>query len=376
MNICMVASAALPPQEGMGYYIWNLSRFLVQQGHTVHIITRGGLGRTECQTHDGITVWRVTFAPVYPMHVHLHGWFANRLVAQLEKDVDVFHLHSPLPAIIQPRCPIVLTVHSPMLAATRALKLRDLTTLLIKLQTPVSISIERQLIRRARQVTVVGSPTVADLREYGIDPLKVEVMGNGVDTEAFRPQPISPELPLQVLAVGRLAVGKGFEDLVECARLVTTQQPKVRFCIAGSGPLEKELRARITQAGLGERMQLLGHIADRTQMKALYQRAALFVHPAHYEGLPTVLLEAMACARPCVATAVSGALDVIQPGENGCLVPPHNPAKMANVILRLLADPALAQRLGDAARRTIEARYSWEVVGAHYVQLYQQLVTA
>jgi glycosyltransferase involved in cell wall biosynthesis len=111
-------------------------------------------------------------------------------------------------------------------------------------------------------------------------------------------------------------------------------------------------------------------------MAALYQRAAVFVHPAHYEGLPTVLLEAMACGRPVVATAVSGALDVIQPGENGLLVPPRNPSEMAAAILRLLADPAMAERLGRAARHTVEERYSWEKVGSRYLQLYQQLAEA
>ncbi|MEK7328327.1 MAG: glycosyltransferase family 1 protein, partial [Chloroflexota bacterium] len=64
MNICLIASTPVPPQEGIGHYVWNLSRFLSQQGHTVQIITRGGWGRTQREEREGITIWRPTFAPV------------------------------------------------------------------------------------------------------------------------------------------------------------------------------------------------------------------------------------------------------------------------------------------------------------------------
>jgi glycosyltransferase involved in cell wall biosynthesis len=119
---------------------------------------------------------------------------------------------------------------------------------------------------------------------------------------------------------------------------------------------------------------LLGHIADRAEMRRLYQGAAAYVHAAHYEGLPTVLLEAMACGRPVVTTAVSGALDVVQDGRNGLLVPPHNPQRMADSIVRLLRDPGLGERLGQAAHATIQERYSWQVVSRSYLAQYEALL--
>lgn len=376
MRICMLTSAPMPPQEGMGHYVWNLSRFLVRQGHSVQIITRGGLGRTHCETREGITIWRPTFVPIYPWHVHLHSLFANQVVARIAPDVDVFHVHSPLTPVIETRRPILVTVHTPMRADVRSIPPRNISSLLVKLQSPVSYGLEQHLFQRAAQITAVAVSVAHELSEYGVEPSRVEVLGNGVDTTTFSPTQAKPDVPPYVLAAGRLGLRKGFEDLIECARLATAQLPNLRFRIAGSGPLESSLRAQITRAGLSDRLELLGHIDDRQRMAALYQRAAVFVHPAHYEGLPTVLLEAMACGRPVVATAVSGALDVIQPGENGLLVPPHDPAEMAAAILRLLADPALAERLGRAARRTVEERYSWEKVGSRYLQLYQQLAEA
>lgn len=373
MKICMVASVPLPPQEGMGYYVWNLSRRLTQQGHHVQIITRGSLRGTQHETCERIEIWRPTFAPLYPWHVHLHSLFVSRLVARLESSVDIFHLHSPLPPIIKTRRPILLTVHTPLRADVRSIPLRDISALLVKLQAPVSYLIEQRLFQQARRITAVAASVAHELSDYGINPASVEVLGNGVDTAMFAPASAKLDASPYVFAVGRLGLRKGFEDLIECARLVIRQVPDVRFQIAGTGPLEKSLRAQIARAGLSTQVELLGHISDRQQIIRLYQQAAVFVHPAHYEGLPTVLLEAMACGRPVVATAVSGALDVVHPEENGLLVPPHNPAEMAAAILRLLSHPELANCLGQAARRTVETQYSWDTVSARYAQLYRQL---
>ncbi|MBI3242593.1 MAG: glycosyltransferase family 4 protein [Chloroflexi bacterium] len=376
MNICLIASTPVPPQEGIGHYVWNLSRFLLRQGHTVQIITRGSWGRTQREEREGIIIWRPTFAPVYPWHVHLHSLFVNQLISRSLSDVDVFHAHSPLPPVIKTRRPILLTVHTPMRADARSIPLRNVQALLVRLQAPVSYRVEQQLLKGATRVAAVARSVASELAEYGLKPETVAVLGNGVDTTMFSPAEVEQTAAPYVLAAGRLGLRKGFEDLIECARIVTEQISDVRFLIAGSGPLEQSLRTQIEKAGLSGRVELLGHIADRQRMAALYRGAAVFVHPAHYEGLPTVLLEAMACGRPVVATAVSGALDVVEPEENGLLTPPKDPAALAGTVARLLADPALGQRLGRAARQTIEARYSWEKVGGRYLQIYRQLLGA
>ena len=109
-------------------------------------------------------------------------------------------------------------------------------------------------------------------------------------------------------------------------------------------------------------------------MVAIYQEAALFAHAAHYEGLPTVLLEALACSRPVVSTAVSGALDVVEDGVNGLLVPARSPETLADAICRLLGDHRLRARLGAAAYRTVQDCYSWQVVGDSYLRCYRALL--
>jgi glycosyltransferase involved in cell wall biosynthesis len=373
MRICLITSSPLPPEEGVGFYVWNLARKLAQGGHSVQIITRGIPGRTTREPIADIIIWRVTFAPLYPLHVHIHGLFVNRLVAQLEEQIDVFHVHSPLPPVLNTQRPVLLTVHTPMRTDARGLSVRDYHSLLIKLQSPVSYDIERRLLRSAAQVAVVAHSVAQELKEYGVDPAEVAVLGNGVDAARFAPNGNEAAQPPYVLAVGRLEQRKGFQDLVEAAQVVCGERPDVQFWIAGKGPMEDALHKAIHEGDLDERVLLLGHVADRERMLKLYQGAALFVHAAHREGLPTVLLEAMACGRPVIATAVSGALVVVISGENGLLVPPRAPAQMAEAVNHLLSDGPMRDQLGMAARRTIEARFSWDIVSNNYLELYQRL---
>lgn len=375
MRICMIASAELPPREGIGFYVWNLSRCLVGAGHQVQIITRGGAGHTSREVVEGVTIWRPTFVPTYPLHVHLHGLFVDRLVRELEPEVDLFHLHTPLVKWPETDRPVLVTVHTPM--KTDAGSIPATTTLgwLIKLQAPFSYHLEQQLFERAGALTAVASSVADELRVYGIAPDRVAVLGNGVDTTLFVPSPRGPdrENPYFFTA-GRLAPRKGLEDLVRAAELVVRQFPNFRFLIAGGGPLERALRAEIARRGLKGHVVLLGHVADRVQLLTLYQSAAAYVHAAHYEGLPTVLLEAMACARPVVATAVSGALDVVEHAVNGLLVPPRDPHQLAAAIARLIREPELETRLGAAARWTVEDRYSWHTVSRGYLAQYEALL--
>lgn len=373
MHICMIASTPFPPQEGIGFYTWNLAKQLHRRGHTVQIVTRGGAERTKHQIVDGIHIWRPPFVPVYPFHVHVHSLWVDNLVKQLEDDVDLFHLHTPLVKRPLTKRPFLVTVHTPMKADAAAVRIDSLLGWLIKMQAPISYQLEQELFDHAAGLTAVSSSVAAEMNAYGIDPKRVKVLGNGVDTTQFGPSANGAHQAgseRYALTVARLAPRKGIADLVAAAQIVARQDPTFRFLIAGSGPMEKDLRNEIARRNLEDQVKLLGHIHDREQMVELYRRATLFIHPAHYEGLPTVLLEAMACERPVITTAVSGALDVIDHEQNGLLVPAQAPQQMADATLRLLNEPQFAAQLGAAARCTIDERYSWRKVSEDYLDAY------
>jgi glycosyltransferase involved in cell wall biosynthesis len=375
VHIGMILSAPLPPTEGIGFYAWNLTRQLVDMGHRVTLITRGSAKPTCIEVIDGIPIWRTTFLPVYPLHVHLHGLFVDRLLQKLEPEVDIWHLHSPLVKFPKTHRPTLVTIHTPMKADTGEIPVRDLYSLAIRMQGVISQRLEREIHKNTDHITAVSNSVADELGAYGIPRQSVEVIGNGADTRVFQPgNNYSLAKHNYFLTAGRLAPRKGLEDLIHCAQIVMKDYSEYHFVIAGDGPLKNELKKRINDLGLQDYVQLIGHVSDRNQMADLYRGALAYIHPAHYEGLPTVLLEAMACARPVIATAVSGALDVIKDRANGLLVPPREPEALAKTIQTLLETPGLGDRLGAAACETIRTRYSWDVVSLNYLAQYQALL--
>jgi glycosyltransferase involved in cell wall biosynthesis len=266
-------------------------------------------------------------------------------------------------------------VHTSLRGEADAIPVRDLRSALVRLQIPFGRAIECRLLVRANQVAAVSQSVACELHSYRGWTGTVAVVGNGVDTERFAPTVghAGCQRKRYVLAAGRLDVRKGFPDLIEAMAEVRRRHPDVQLYVAGAGPLAGQLRARGDALGLDGALHLLGHV-DQQQLVDLYRGAVAFAHAAHYEGLPTVLLEAMACARPVVSTAVSGALDLIEDGRNGMLVPRRNPRAMADVLCRVLDDDALSARLGRAARRTVEARFAWRVVGHRHERCYADLV--
>ena len=375
MRIGMILSSPLPPREGIGFYAWNLARYLVQNGNQVHLITRGGLKLARPEVMDGITIWKPPFLPIYPLHVYFHNLFITDLLHRLEKDLDLLHLHTPLVILPKTNLPVLVTVHTPLKADLRSVKAKNLFGLLIKLQTPVSLMIEANLYNRADRFVAVANSVANELDEYGINFNNISVVGNGVDTNLFRPrQSESENNQLYFLTVARLAPRKGLEDLIEAARIVTRQYPQIKFVIVGSGPLYSDLRKLVKKYLLQAKVIFTGQITDRALLIQYYQRAFVYVHPAHYEGLPTVLLEAMACGKAVISTAVSGALDVVINEVNGLLIEPRQPNFLAQAMVRVVEDPDIAERLGTTARKTICDRYSWELVGDRYIKEYHALL--
>jgi glycosyltransferase involved in cell wall biosynthesis len=262
-----------------------------------------------------------------------------------------------------------------MRGEAKAIKIKDPWSLIIRLQIPVSVSIERKLLANAHTVTAVAQSVANELASQNRYKKPVKVLGNGVDISVFHPaeQNSVQADKAYILAAGRLDVRKGFHNLIEAMVHISRRFSFVQLYIAGTGPLEGQLQTQIERLRLGRVVRLLGQI-DQPKLAKLYQGATIFAHAAHYEGLPTVLLEAMASGKAVVCTSVSGALDVIENDVNGILVPPKRPARLAEAICNLLDDRESQKRLGSAARRTVEKRFSWQVVGSNYLHCYESLL--
>jgi len=178
---------------------------------------------------------------------------------------------------------------------------------------------------------------------------RLEVVPNGLELPAG---PFSPGAG--VLGVGRLIPDKGMDVLIDAmARCGGT------LTLAGDGPERAALERRARERGVDCRFE---GFAGRERLEALYRGAECLVLAARRgEGLPNVVLEAMACARPVIATACAGVAELVLDERTGLVVPPEDPAALAGAISRLRSDPALAARLGGEARRLAE-RFAWASV--------------
>lgn len=375
MRICHITSAAFPPEEGIGNYVYGLSTHLIKKGHTVTVITRSSPGKKPEETLDNIRIIRAPFLPIYPLYMTIHSLSMNRIFRSRETQFDIVHIHSPLVPDIRTTLPVIATIHTPMRTDTQASfnETRNLRTTVWKLSGRfISYPLEVRLLKKAKIITVVARSVAQELIEYPTDNKEIIVMANGIDSTTFKPLAEKTK-EKYILFTGRLSYRKGLFDLIEAAKTICETYQDISFLITGTGVLIETLREKIKEFGLSERIKFLGFVS-REQLIHLYQNATIYVVPSHYEGLPTVLLEAMSCGLPVIATAVSGNLDVITSGKNGLLVPPHAPEKLADAMSALLKDEHLRKTLGENARKTIEDCYTWDIISDKFLTQYNSLL--
>ncbi len=189
----------------------------------------------------------------------------------------------------------------------------------------------------------------------------------GLDLSEFSfqwPRASEPEPPT-ILAVARLVEKKGVGHLIRAADILRGQGRSFRVQIIGDGDLRQVLENQVAERGLQDRVTLLG-AQPHEKVRLAYARASIFVLPClvaadgDRDGLPVVLLEAMASGLPVVSTSVVGIPELIASERDGLLVPPNDPRALADALARLLVDPDLRDRLARAARAKIEERFSIE----------------
>jgi glycosyltransferase involved in cell wall biosynthesis len=192
----------------------------------------------------------------------------------------------------------------------------------------------------------------------------------GFDRDAFRRELLGPGGTHLIAAVARLQPEKGIGDLVDAAKALRTDFPGMRAVVAGSGPERVALDARIEADDLSGTVRLLG---ARSDIGSLLAAADAFCLPSRHEGLPLSLLEAMNAGVPCVATRVGGIPGLVTDGSEGLLVEASDPAALAAALTRVLAEPALAARMGERGRSLVASRYGLAATAGAYADIYDEL---
>ncbi|MBE1876559.1 glycosyltransferase [Myceligenerans pegani] len=390
MQIAMISEHASPlavlgeaDAGGQNVHVAALARSLAADGHRIDVYTR----RDDPDLPErvplapGVDVVHVDAGPAEPLPKDdLLPWmepFGDDLAARFTDPAtrpDVLHAHfwmSGLAALRAtregartgtPRVPVVQTFHALGSVKRRYQGAAD--------TSPAErTGLESTLCREADLVLATCRDEIRELHRIGATDDRIRMVPCGVDLRTFTPGPVPvrpDDDPLRVLSLGRLVTRKGVATVVEAlARLAERGHQPVELLVAGGPPVDqldrdaevRRLRGIARDAGVAEHVRFLGAV-PHDDVPGLIRSVDVVACTPWYEPFGIVPLEAGACGRPVVASAVGGMLDTVAHDRTGILVPPRDPAAVAAALGRL-ADRRFRRRLGTAARVRAERRYGW-----------------
>jgi glycosyltransferase involved in cell wall biosynthesis len=376
MRICLFTSTFLPKIGGHEVAMDELAKRLTVMGHEVVV-----LAQTASRWR-----WRETLDRPYRIE-----WFSKpisqkwaigkfrRVLARLflKWPFEVIHTFSSYPTGFaalnlshEQRVPLIITSQGGDLAVGSRYERR-----------PIVMERIRQTLRESTAVTNISR--YMRERALAIEPAcepRLHDIPNGVDLAALRAAPVEATLPFASLSavpfalfLGRFHPRKGIDVLIRAWG--KAELGDARLALAGRGREDESLREIAAATPGSERIDFLGPVFGASK-QWLLQNAAVVVAPTRtWEGMPVVVLEALACGRPVIGTNVGGIVDLIRPDQNGLLVEPEDVDGLTAALRELMNDPDRRARLSAGATESVKP-YDWGIVARQYVDLYQQSINA
>jgi len=238
--------------------------------------------------------------------------------------------------------------------------------------------------KNGRDVAIAISEEVraTEVERSGAPPSSVVVIPNGISVDRFAAPDQAAVTKLRrtwgvgadgfvIGTLARFHEQKGHRYLLDAQRIMLDRAPHTKLLLVGEGVLFESVRERASHLGIADSVILPGVRHEVPEILALLD---LFVLPSLWEGLPISILEAMAAGKPVVATRVGGVPEVVVDGETGLLVPPRDPEALAGAIARLLRDPQLRHRMGQAGQERVREHFSVEQMVRRTETLYEELL--
>jgi glycosyltransferase involved in cell wall biosynthesis len=398
LSVCFI-SFEFPPfywTGGEGIYSAGLCKALLKQGHRVTVLTAN---MNKCFSHNTEKPHIVFIDTINRTPFRLLSFYA-RAKAKIQElrqkeSFDVVHYTTsycvpmcPVLSREEVEAPVLATMHHPYpderriyTYATIKFGVKYSTWFLKALFKDLSA---RNTCKKVTKIIAVSRFTAENIiNEYGVLPSKVAVIPNAVDANRFNPNVDGRHLrkkwqfhsdPL-VIYVGRLAPTKGLNYLIEAFANVHRDFPDAKLILIGDGTMKSELMKMSRKLNLESAIKFAGRVSD-DDLPRIYAAADLVVLPSLIEGCGLVLLEAMATSKPCVATTVGGIPEVVVNGETGILVPPRDSSALYKAICMILEDRSLSRKFGDAGRRRVEKRFTWDIAANQTTALYEQMLEA
>ncbi len=370
---------------GQNVHVAALATALARHGHEINVFTRRESPRQPDAVPfaPGVTVRHVPAGPPRPLPkddlLRYMPDFAYWLAARWrEQPPEVAHAHfwmsgiAAVWAAARRPVPVVQTFHA--LGSVKRRWQADADT-----SPPQRLDVEAAVTRRATAIIATCTDEVSELAAYGARPETMYVVPCGIDGDRFRPGPdagAAVRSPARVLTLGRLVPRKGNDTVIAAI----AGMPGTELVIAG-GPDPAQLHrdpevARLGRVaeehGAADQVRFTGRV-PHDDVPALLRSADVVVSAPWYEPFGIVPVEAMACGRAVVVSAVGGHLDTVEDGVTGRLVPPRDRSALAATLRQLLADPGLRRRLGAAGAARAATRYSWDKIAAETEAVYDRV---
>jgi len=392
----MLAPEFLPVWGGVGTYIVELVRHLPKDVE-IHVVapSRVKLGKSEVKTAD------YDFDEYFSDNVHVHlissasdtfvynaafQYACFKFVPKLIKEagIDLIHSHAAhMPDLLlqlrRVRPPTVATVHTTISGQRRGTKESGMSFRHLEFSEKATY-LTYPALRLAEAFFFSPKKTYVTVSEWMKTRLvrefprlrhhEIRVIQNSVDTEFFHPS--NEDGAKVVLFTGRLVAAKGLVYLVNSIPAILRKHPDALFVFIGPGD-SAAYEARLKRLEVPSRNFLfLGYVKGRNALLDYYRKCTVFVAPTLYENSPIRILEAMACAKPVVASNVCAIPEAIMSQQNGILVPPRSAQALSEAISDLLGDPELRARIGARARQTILERFDSTVSSRKMVRVYEE----
>jgi len=370
LRVLMVISQFYPLLGGAEVQAQQLAKDLLKRGIKVAVLTRHLKGLPRYELIEGIPVYRaIRTIPLGALWGMCYMISVFQFLYKKRNEYDIIHCH-----ILQGFHTVISIMFKFLFNKKVVVKMSSSgETSDFKVLKEVTFGrLFLRWIRNVDSIVSVCKKSSEEILENGFLKETLVEIPNGIDVGKFSGDAFKGKKKLRSITyVGRLDKYKGVNFLLNSFKDVLLKIDNVQLTIVGDGPDESLLRNMAKDLGIMENVAFKGRQED---IVSELNSTDIFVLPSLSEGMSNVLLEAMACGLPVVATSVGGNQDLITDRLNGILVPPRDSGSLAAVLVELINNEDLTWRLGEEARKTVESNYAMNRIVDAYVELYARLV--
>ncbi|UCE38226.1 MAG: glycosyltransferase family 4 protein [Thermoplasmata archaeon] len=381
VRVAMISSVYHPCYHapGMCRFVTELSKYLVNLGINLDVITINWHKFSEREKFNGVNIYRVP-APRLPsiFPIIFQGINARHLLKK--EKYDVIHVQGGegwfvIPLRKKKKFVMVTTALGTAKGEMKAIKSVGLKNFLFKyVHWNILHAFDKHTMRHSDRIVAISNKTKSEVvRQMGVSGSQIDVIYPGVDGKKFRSQPNSHNKNsdcLHLLYIGPLIQRKGLKYLIQALPLCDI---KTHLTIIGRGIEEASLRSLAGRLGVEREITWITNRISEEDLIWHYNNADVFVLPTLYEGFGIPLIESMACSTPVISTNIPPINEIVVNDKTGILLPLQNTNEIARAITKL-SDSDLRCRMGNKARKHIEKNFSWEISAKKLLGIYEEMV--